>query len=143
VPTDYETGGDSACWAHIFEDESGNSDDSGFVTNLVAQAQAATGRGPIWTNTCDDLNVNLLMFRAGEEIEEHVNSELDVLVVGIAGEGVISVDGEPHPLPPGRTMIIPKGARRSTHVMGERFAYLTCHRRRAGLMPTIGKRPAR
>ena len=33
-------------------------------------------------------------------------------------------------------MIIPKGARRGTRVMGERFAYLTCHRRRAGLMPT-------
>lgn len=143
MPTDYETGGDSACWAHLFEDETGEDGGSGIVTNLFARAQAATGRGPIWTQECEDLNVNLLMFRAGEEIKEHVNSEVDVLLVGIAGEGVISVDGAPHPLPPGRSMIVPKGARRSTRVMGERFAYLTCHRRRAGLMPTIGKRPAR
>lgn len=143
MPTDQETGGDAACWAHLFEDDSVESADAGIVTDLFARAQAATGRGPIWTNTSDDLNVNLLMFRAGEEIQEHVNTELDVLLVGIAGEGVISVNGEPHPLPPGRTMIVPKGARRGTRVMGERFAYLTCHRRRPGLMPTIGKRPAR
>jgi quercetin dioxygenase-like cupin family protein len=139
VTTDQETGGDAACWAHLFEDDPA---DSGFVTNLFAQAQTTTGRGPIWTQTCDDLNVNLLMFRAGEEIEEHVNTEVDVLIVGIAGEGVISVDGEPHAMPPGRSMIIPKGARRGTRVMGERFAYLTCHRRRAGLIPKIGKRSA-
>lgn len=132
-------GGDAACWAHQFEDETGDAGDRR-VTNLIAHARNGFTRGPVWTAQSDDLNVNLLVFHRGQAVEEHVNSEVDVLLVGVDGEGVVSIDGEPYALPPGHTVIVPKGARRSTRVMGDRFAYLTCHRRRAGLIPTVGKR---
>ena len=130
-----DMGGDSACWAHLFEGEETAA--AGIVANLSAIAQATTHRGPVWTTESQDLNVNLLVFRAGEGVPEHVNSEVDVLMIGIAGNGVVNIDGKPHALPPGYCVIVPKGARRSTKVMSDRFAYLTCHRRRPGLMPTV------
>jgi quercetin dioxygenase-like cupin family protein len=71
-------------------------------------------------------------------VDEHLNDELDVLLVGIAGAGVVTIDGQPHPLAAGQAVMVPKGARRSIRAYAERFAYLTCHRRRAGLWPTRG-----
>jgi quercetin dioxygenase-like cupin family protein len=134
---DAEMGGDSACWAHLFADAGA----PGLGTNLAGSAMAFEGRGPVWTQQTDDLNVNQLVFHAGQGVDEHVNTEVDVLMIGIAGEGVVSIDGTPHALPAGHVVIVPKGARRATRVLGERFAYLTCHRRRAGLLPKLGPRP--
>jgi hypothetical protein len=34
-------------------------------------------------------------------------------------------------------VIIPKGSQRAIHCDGDHFAYLTCHRRRAGLVPSV------
>lgn len=82
-----------------------------------------------------DLNVNLLAFTRANGIEEHTNTEVDVLLVAMEGEGVLVVDGEETRLTAGQVTIIPKGAARSIRADGKRFAYLTCHGRRAGLMP--------
>ena len=82
-----------------------------------------------------DLNVNLLVWGADEGVVEHVNGEVDVLLVGIAGDGLAEVDGMAHPLRAGQALIIPKGVRRAIRSTGGRFAYLTCHRRPAGLWP--------
>jgi quercetin dioxygenase-like cupin family protein len=82
-----------------------------------------------------DLNVNLLVLDPPETIAEHVNSEVDVLIVGIAGQGEITVDDEPFALIAGQAMVIAKGARRAICPITDRFAYLTCHRTRAGLWP--------
>ena len=86
----------------------------------------------------DDLNLNLLSFAEGEGVQEHVNREVDVLLIGVAGAGLVTVDGEPRPFREGMLLLVPKGARRSTRALSERFAYLTCHRKRAGLWPTVG-----
>src|SRR5438105_310825 len=69
--------------------------------------------GPVWTHTSTDLNVNLLHFDAGKGVPEHVNDEVDVLIVGVAGEGVLEVNGAPHPVVAGIACVVPKGARRS------------------------------
>jgi quercetin dioxygenase-like cupin family protein len=111
------------------------------MTDLAALARASTAKQPIWSQTSDDLNVNLLVFDGPEGVAEHVNSEVDVLLVGVAGEGVIEIEGTPHTLAAGGAIIIPKGARRATQVTAGRFAYLTCHRRRAGLWPRGVARP--
>jgi mannose-6-phosphate isomerase-like protein (cupin superfamily) len=135
--TDEACGGDPPCWAHLFEEEAGGADpDRAGAVDLAALARDAAGRGPAWTLRSEDLDVNLLVFGAGEGVAEHVNGEVDVLLVGVAGEGVVAVDGRPHPLGAGQAVLIPKGARRSIRAAGERFAYLTCHRRRQGLWPT-------
>jgi quercetin dioxygenase-like cupin family protein len=128
-----EIGGDAACWAHLFEETTG--EPAAAAVDLVALAEATERRGPIWTDQCDDLNVNLLVFASGEGVPDHVNAELDVLIVGICGEGQISIDGATHSLGPGQAILVSKGAVRGTRAVGKRFAYLTCHRRRPGLMP--------
>lgn len=84
-----------------------------------------------------DLYVNLLAFTGTDGIEEHVNSEVDVLIVALDGAGVLTVDGEEATMSPGRITIVPKGASRSIQASGDRFAYLTCHGRRRGLMPKV------
>ena len=91
-----------------------------------------------------DLNINLLVLGAAETIEEHVNSEVDVLIVAIAGQGEIAVDDQRFPLIAGQALVIAKGARRSIRPVSDRFAYLTCHRTRAGLWPKpTPRRPER
>ena len=90
--------------------------------------------------TSADLNVNMLRFSGDNGIEEHVNREVDVLIVVLDGEGVVTVDGTPAVLAAGDTTIIPKGAARSIRSNGDRFAYLTCHGQRRGLMPTVKPR---
>ena len=143
---DIELGGDPPCWAHLFEDEetdgqepalptSQPGDDDAGAVDLAAVAQLATAPGAIWTRQSEDLNVNLLQFAAGEGVAEHLNTEVDVLLVGITGSGVITVDGARHVLHPGHALVIPKGTRRSTSGQSGPFAYLSCHRRRGGLRP--------
>jgi mannose-6-phosphate isomerase-like protein (cupin superfamily) len=135
MPRDDDSGGDSACWANLFESEREGVYQSSEAMNLLARANSAIGRGAVWSQESVDLNVNLVLFHAGEGVEEHVNAEVDVLLVGVAGAGVVVVDGVPHSLPAGYCLVVPKGARCATRAMGERFAYLTCHRRRDPLIP--------
>ena len=104
------------------------------VADLAALA-ADGERRPAWKHDTEDLDLNLVVLGAGGEIAEHRNAEVDVLLVGVEGEGVVDVDGEGHAMRAGRAIVIPKGARRSIRGIGGRFAYLTCHRRRAGLWP--------
>jgi quercetin dioxygenase-like cupin family protein len=95
-------------------------------------ALAADGRGgAIWTlEGSGDLNANLVRFDRGGGVGEHVNEEVDVLFAGVAGAGIVRVDGEEHPLSAGMLVFVPKGAGRSTLALSEGFAYLTVHRRR-------------
>ncbi len=104
--------------------------------DLPRLARLALGRKPAWARQSEDLNVNLISCLPGEGIGGHVNDEVDVLLVGIDGEGSVVIDDDWHPLPPGQVVIVPKGTRRATRCDGDHFAYLTCHRRRSGLWPT-------
>jgi quercetin dioxygenase-like cupin family protein len=114
-------------------------------TNIVdLHEKLATGEraGVVWTlEQGDDINVNLVRFSAGEGVGEHVNEEVDVLLVGVSGSGVVAVDGHEHVLRAGVVAFVPKGTRRSTRSDSEDFAYLTVHRRRGPLR--IGDLPAR
>jgi quercetin dioxygenase-like cupin family protein len=105
------------------------------MVNLAALANAATAPGAIWTRQSEDLDVNLLVFASGDGVAEHVNVEVDVLLVGITGAGAVTIDGASHILCAGQALIIPKGTRRSTRGVSSSFAYLSCHRRRGGLWP--------
>jgi quercetin dioxygenase-like cupin family protein len=89
-----------------------------------------------------DLNVNMLRFTGDRGIEAHVNREVDVLIVALEGEGALTVDGSETLLSAGDAVIVPKGTERSIRSNGDRFAYLTCHGQRRGLMPTVKKKPA-
>ena len=109
-------------------------DEPALVT-LADVLTAASGPGAVWTHTSPDLNVNLVSFEAGQGVPPHVNQEVDVLIVAVAGEGVLELDGTAHPIRAGQLCVVPKGVRRSIRSGGGPFAYLTCHRRRGGLWP--------
>lgn len=130
-------GGDAACWAHLVDDFA-NADGSSLAgvvaVDLAAIAGGSTEVVP-WSTRSADLNVNLLHFQAGDGVGAHINAEVDVLLIGVAGEGDVLVDGEPYPLRAGRVVLVPKGRKRATLATSEHFSYLTCHRARPGLMP--------
>ena len=143
---DERDGGDPPCWAHLFEDEGSEQQpapaspdrSAGLVAvaDLPAWANAAALDGAAWAHQSADLNVNLLVFAAGAGVAAHVNAEIDVLLVGVAGEGVVEIDEVAFPLGAGRAIVVPKGSRRATRAGSDRFAYLSCHRRRGGLLPS-------
>jgi quercetin dioxygenase-like cupin family protein len=111
------------------------------AVNLVALTRASDGSGPAWSHAGDELNVNLIVLVGTAGVAEHVNAEVEVLLVGVEGAGTVTVDGTPYPLRPGQALVVPRGARRAIAPNGARFAYLTCHRRRAGLWPANAARP--
>ena len=99
-----------------------------------AVATADDCAGVLWTlDESSELNANLVRFDAGEGVEEHVNDEVEVIVVGVSGSGTVTVDRKKHALSAGMLVFIPKGARRATVSTSEDFAYLTVHRRRRPL----------
>jgi quercetin dioxygenase-like cupin family protein len=126
-----DEGGDPACWSHLFEVD-------GVVAADLAPLLAEAGNGVHWTLEPEgDLNVNLVRLDPGEEVGAHGNSEVDVLVVGLAGTGHVVLEERTVALGPSTVVLLPKGARRSIHAGPEGLGYLTVHRRRGGL--TIGR----
>lgn len=81
----------------------------------------------------NSVNLNLVRFGTGQGVGEHVNDEVEVIVLGVSGSGIVTVDREEHALSAGMLVFIPKGARRSIVSTSEDFAYLTVHRRRRPL----------
>jgi quercetin dioxygenase-like cupin family protein len=86
--------------------------------------------GPVWGIGSEDLNVTLLAWAAGTELPEHVNDEVDVLLVVVAGAGTVTVDGRPEVLTAPAARVIPKGARRLIAAGPGGLRYLSVHRRR-------------
>jgi quercetin dioxygenase-like cupin family protein len=129
-------GGDAACWAHLVDEFAADAPaPDGVVAVDVAAFAASSTEAVPWSTRSADLNINLLHFQAGDGVAAHVNGEVDVLLVGIAGEGEIRAGAATYPLRPGRVVVIPKGVERATRATSEHFAYLSCHRARKGLMP--------
>ena len=106
------------------------------LASLANQASTGSSAGAVWSLASADLNLNLLHFAAGDGVEAHSNREVDVIGLVIAGEGLLELDDRQERLRPGLLFFIPKGARRAIRSSSADFAYLSCHRRRAGLMPT-------
>ena len=92
-----------------------------------------TGTGPLWGMASMDLNATLLAWPAGHEVAEHVNAELDVLVVVLGGRGSVAIDGEEHELAACGAILIPCGARRRITAGETGVRYLSVHRRRGPL----------
>ncbi len=99
------------------------------VVDLLAPA----GRGPLWGEATDDLNLTLLAWPAGAGPAEHVNDERDVVLVVVAGAGSAVVDGVEHPVRAGQALVIPRGSRRGLTAGPEGIRYLSVHLRRGGL----------
>jgi len=105
------------------------------VDPTLGPVDAARGDadGPVWGIASDDLNATLLSWPPGTALPEHVNDELDVLVVVVSGNGTCTVDGRPEALGASSVRLIPKGARRAIAAGPDGLRYLSIHRRRGPL----------
>ena len=103
--------------------------------NLGEIAASATGReGAVWVlEGSRDLNANLVRFGAGAGVGEHVNDDVDVLIIGVSGVGLVGVDGEEHAVAAGDVVLVSRGSLRYTRAVSDDFAYLSIHRRRGPL----------
>jgi mannose-6-phosphate isomerase-like protein (cupin superfamily) len=81
-----------------------------------------------------DLDANLVQLAAGVATGTHVNSEVDVLLIGVSGAGSVMVDHARYELRAGTVVAVPKDT--SRHVEADaasELAYLTVHVARPGL----------
>ncbi len=106
------------------------------IIDIGAALRHAGNDGPIWSVNSEQLNVNLLRLPTGDGVAEHVNNEVDVVIVVFEGNGELIVDGTAYPLRAGRALVVPCGALRAMRCTAGPLVYLSCHRRRPGLMPS-------
>jgi quercetin dioxygenase-like cupin family protein len=99
-------------------------------------AAPSSGRGPIDAIASHDLNVTLLAWPGLERTPEHINKELDVLIIVVSGSGTIEIDGHAHPLTPHQAILVEKGRRRRIHASADGIRYLSIHTARGGLQIT-------
>lgn len=102
-------------------------------TGEVVDLSCGAGSGPLWAMASHDLNATLLAWPAGDAVADHVNAELDVLVVVLDGVATITIDGAPHELRAPATILIPRGTRRAIRAGDGGTRYLSVHRRRGPL----------
>jgi uncharacterized cupin superfamily protein len=107
-------------------------EDSSAVAGAVDLLRSS-GTGPLWGMASTDLNATLLAWPPGHEVAEHLNDELDVLVIVLDGRGSAIIDGECHDLAAGSAMLIPRGTRRRIKADDAGLRYLSVHRRRGPL----------
>jgi len=96
---------------------------------------AAEHTGAVWSQSSTDLNVNVVAIDPQSPVGSHINNEVDVVVVVVSGSGVIQVGADEIMVTAPQAVVIPKRTARSIRCDQGRLAYLTIHRRRAGLWP--------
>lgn len=105
-------------------------------------AGAGDKSGTVWAlEESEELNANLIRFASGGGVGEHVNEEVDVLMVGVKGLGIVTIAEEEHGLSAGTLVFIPRGERRSVRSASGELAYLSVHRRRGPIR--LGRREDR
>ena len=90
------------------------------------------GSGPLWGLASSDLNATLLAWPAGHSLVEHT-TELDVLMIVLGGDGVVTIDRRAHAISAGSALLIEKGRARAIRAGAAGIRYLTVHRRRGPL----------
>lgn len=89
--------------------------------------------GPVWGMASTDLNATLLVWPPDHHVTEHVNAELDVLLVVLDGSGTVTVDQRERAVHPGHALLIARGSRRAIRAGPDGLRYLSVHRRRGPL----------
>ena len=130
---DHEQGGDPACWVHLLED-----DQPALVTDLVDIEEVG---GAVWSLPHGgDLDANLVRLAPSACIPEHVNRDVDVLVVVRSGGGQLVVDQATHHLTETTVALVPRDSARSIRAGDDGLDYLSIHRRREAMQ--VRRRPS-
>jgi quercetin dioxygenase-like cupin family protein len=116
------------------------------VAEVLCDVVELSGRHPeasgaLWrlAESGRQLDANLVRVPADQGVAAHMEPDLDVLLLVVAGDGTLGTPDGPEPLAEGRLVWLPRGSTRSITAHGEGLSYLTVHRRRPGMQ--IHSRP--
>jgi quercetin dioxygenase-like cupin family protein len=110
----------------------------------MTDALGEVGDGVHWTlERGGDLNVNLVRLEPGHMVEEHVNREVDVVLIVATGEGSVNIDGASFGLRPHVVADLPAGTARHIEAGPAGLSYFTVHRRRVLGVTTSRRRTLR
>ena len=93
------------------------------VIDLVSLSMAASGSGPQWVHESADLDLTFLSWPASQGVVAHVNDEVDVLLIVMAGTADITIAARTYRLSSGQALLIPKGVERSIAGATERTTF--------------------
>ncbi len=79
------------------------------------------------------LDANVVHLPRGQSVGTHAEPDLDVLLLVVAGDGVLDAAGQARHLPSGALLWLPRGAERGLSAGQDGMSYLTVHRRRPGM----------
>lgn len=85
----------------------------------------------------EDMQANLVSLHEGRSVSEHVNDEVDVLYVWLRGQGTLLLDGQKSAVQAGSFVYVSRGTARAIEAGAEGLLYVTCHRKRRLLQPTL------
>jgi mannose-6-phosphate isomerase-like protein (cupin superfamily) len=103
----------------------------------IADLIAVPGdRGAVWSATSDELSANVVVWPPHTGVDAHVNSERDVVLIVLDGEGEVVVDGHARGVTAGWGALVPAGRERSVTAGRTGLRYVSVHLRRApGIVP--------
>ncbi|MEU9478932.1 hypothetical protein [Streptomyces sp. NPDC048191] len=111
-------------------------------TRTLAEAPPAPS-GVLWklAESGRQLDANVVRLAPGDRIVAHTETQLDVMLLVTAGDGLLGAGpaDEPQQLAEGALVWLPHGAPRSITAGETGLAYVTVHQRRPGMR--IGTRP--
>ncbi|MFJ3925345.1 cupin domain-containing protein [Streptomyces sp. NPDC090022] len=100
-------------------------------------------RGALWRLRARNrqLDANVVRLPPDTPVAEHVEPQVDVLLIVVSGSGVLTLGGVEREVAPGTLALLPRGIPRAVLPGPDGLVFVTAHRRRAGLR--IGRsRPA-
>ncbi|MFR9787521.1 cupin domain-containing protein [Streptomyces sp. MB22_4] len=119
------------------------------VPRMLCDARALAEEPPVpsgvlWklAESGRQLDANVVRIAPGGRIAAHAEARLDVLLLVVAGDGVLGAgrSQEPRPVGVGALVWLPRGSTRSITAGEQGLTYLTVHTRRPGM--AITARPA-
>ena len=112
------------------------------LDSCLTAADAAQS-GALWRLDEADrqLDANLVRLPAGHRVEMHQEPDVDVLLLPVSGGGTLHTEAGPLSLSPQVLTWLPRGSRRALEAGEAGLAYLTVHRKRAGLRIRLPKDP--
>lgn len=110
--------------------------DTANLPRLVGDALGASGpAGSVWRLDPAErgLDANVIVLPAGDEIRSHTGPELDVLIVVLAGSGILETEADAVALEPGGIIWLPARSQRRFVAGDEGLRYFSVHGRKPGL----------
>ncbi len=102
--------------------------------DLAYLIETAAQTGPLWGTESEQLDTTLLFWRQGEGIANHINDEVDVLLIFLKGSAQVAVGDQTLIMAAGQAIMVPRNTQRSLLAL-EECSHLNVHQRRKRLSP--------